>query len=132
VGEAFVCILAIKMCAELPLLAMEKHTLSLREDALSPTQVEVQQIDRTNLNQFRTRYLLLERVGMHPLYWLVDWMVIWILVLSSVLSFVTLFYWVLQTMTIVTSMLIVISLLMVVAIVLTVFAIAMGFGRNRY
>jgi predicted neutral ceramidase superfamily lipid hydrolase len=69
---------------------------------------------------------------MHPLYWLVDQLVIWILVSASVLSFVTLFFWVVQTMTIVTSMLIVISFVIVVIIVLTAFVIAMGYGRNRH
>jgi len=69
---------------------------------------------------------------MHPLYWLVDQLVIWVLVSASVLSFVTLFYWVVQTMTIVTAMLIVISFVIVIAMILTVFVISMGYGRNRY
>lgn len=56
----------------------------------------------------------------------------WVLVSASVLSFVTLFYWVLQTMTIVTAMLIVISFVIVIAMILTVFVISMGYGRNRY
>ena len=132
VGEAFICILAIKMCSELPLLATEKHVRLRDGSAISQSLGEAPRRGPQPPSRFRHRYLLLESVGMHPLYWLVDQLVIWVLVSASVLSFVTLFYWVVQTMTIVTAMLIVISFVIVIAMILTVFVISMGYGRNRY
>jgi hypothetical protein len=132
VGEAFVCILVIKMCSELPLLAMERHVMLRDGSALSQGRVDAPRWGPQPPGRLRHRYLLLESVGMHPLYWLVDQLVIWVLVFSSVLSFVTFFFWVVQTMSIATSMLVVIALVLVIVMVLTVFVISMGYGRNRY
>jgi hypothetical protein len=68
VGEAFICILAIKMCSELPLLAMEKHVRLRDGSAHSQSRFEAPRRGLQPPSRFRHRYLLLESVGMHPLY----------------------------------------------------------------
>ena len=125
IGEAFVCIFVIKMCAELPLLAVERQ---IRLHNQSTNSAPVPQPDHSKREY--DHYQLLESVGMPRLYRLVDRLVIWLFVAASTLSFVTLFYWVAQTQTNLTAMLTIISFVIVAVIVLTVFAISMGVGRN--
>ncbi|KIM24414.1 hypothetical protein M408DRAFT_331784 [Serendipita vermifera MAFF 305830] len=130
VGEAFVCIFAIKMCTELPVLALELEMELLDENeggALERAERDAHYGPRLVTD----RYLLLESVGMSRFYRVVDRLVIGLLVVASVFSFVTLFYWVLHTQTIVVAGVILVAFVIVVAIVLAVFAISMGLGRKR-
>ena len=125
VGEAFVCIFVIKMCAELPLLAVERQIRLLHQ----PNKPDLSPQPDPSTRKY-DRYQLLESVGMPRLYRFVDRLVIWMLVVASALSFITLFYWIAQTQTLLTAALTIISFFIVVVVVLTVFAISMGLGRN--
>ena len=150
VGEAFVCLMAIKMCTELPLVAMEKQMELLETGANAPPPPprprpphsagsehnppehngESEGPTRVGLKELQDRHAILEAVGMPRFYQLVDRLVIWFLVFSSTTSFLTMFFWVCQTVILIPAMLILISFVIIVAIVLGIFVIAVRFGRN--
>ncbi|KIM24372.1 hypothetical protein M408DRAFT_27036 [Serendipita vermifera MAFF 305830] len=131
VGEAFICILAIKMCSDLPLWALEREMYLLDQPEEDKAGRAVRR-PSFNPRNVRDRYLLLESVGMPKLYRFVDRVVIVLLVVSSTFSFLTLFYWVLHTQTFYVRMITLIPFVIIILLVLIVFIISMGVGRQRF
>lgn len=131
IGEAFVCIFAIKMCSELPLLAMEHEMRLLEKEGSTEGLLEVvAQRDKLGPRIMNDRYLILESVGMPRSYRIVDRLVLGLLVTASIFSFVTLFFWVAQTQTLITAGVTIVSFVIVVILVITVFAISIGVGHR--
>ena len=136
-GEAIVCIIAIKMCSELPLVAIEKQMELLdkthessRSIKSSDGETERKPKTQIGLKELKDRHALFGAVGMPRSYRYVGRLVIWFLVFSVTMSFVTMFFWVCHTIILIPAMLILISFVLIVALILGVFLIAMHFGKN--
>ena len=132
VAEAIICIMAIKMCSELPLVAMEKAMERLdQSEGLSPEEVERNNAPASiGLKEIKARYAILETVGMPHSYRHIDRLVIWFLLWAVAMSFLTMFFWVCHTIIIIPAGLIIMFFVFISAMLIVVFVIAMGFARH--
>jgi len=130
VAEAFLCIMAIKMCVELPLVAMEKQ-VGLLENAIGADGPgDIERNLTISPKQLRHRHEILEAVGMPRSYRYIDRLVIWFLLWSVGLSIAAMFYWVGQTVNIFPAGVIIIFFGLIAVMLLIVFVIVMKFSRK--
>jgi len=130
VAEAFLCIMAIKMCVELPLVAMEKQVDLLEKAMEIDRPGDIERYLTVGPKELRHRHEILEAVGMPRSYRYIDRLVIWFLLWSVVLSIATMFYWVGQTINIFPAGVILIFFGLISVMLLTIFVIVMKFSRK--
>jgi len=135
IGEAVICILVIKMCSELPLVAMERAMEQLENsNGGNSLSQEIERGDMSipliGLKELKDRYAILEAFGMPRTYRIVGRLVIWFTLWAVVISLVTCYFWVCHTIIIVPAGLIVGFFVLVTALLISVFVMAMRFARN--
>ena len=134
IGEAVICIMAIKMCSELPLVAMERAMQRLEnsngsrgrsgefEQKSAPVSI--------GLKELTDRFAMLEAFGMPRSYRIVGRLVLWFALWAIVLSLVTCYFWVCHTIIIIPAGLIVGFFVLISALLIAVFIMAVRFARN--
>jgi len=134
IGEAIICIMAIKMCSELPLVAAERAMKRVENSnfgsRLSDKVERSASAPLIGLREVKNRYAMLEAVGMPRTYRLVDRLVIWFMLWAVVISLWTCYYRVCHTIIIVPAGIIIGFFALVTMLLITVFVMAMKFSRN--
>lgn len=101
-GGAFLSLICIKMCSDLPLAAQQRL---LREGSPTSTSAlsKVARGETLDADILGDHFGLLRIMGMSPWYRLVDQMSSWVLIVACVCTFIALTFWIFLSETIVTA-----------------------------